>query len=265
MTPIFTACGVAFFACVTPTGSAPVQSRMARFSPSAALKVLFLDFRAPEFAESDVQHAGDLFLDSLVGARQAEIVNARDLPDLRDEAMRSAFEGDRSQALLGKHVQELGADVVITGSVFQVGRGLAFVVEAIDAQGQLTDAAGGKGGGDWSSLEGALRRAGSDVMRPLPKAEGPPTAGDAARVIAARSGLFDRCFALALQRSPNLVGRGILSVSLAAAAQPVEVKVSSSSFNDPEFENCLADAARHMRFPVLVGETTLSYPVAYVE
>jgi hypothetical protein len=251
-------------ACATSSGSGPAQSRVARFSPSASLKVLFLDFRAPEFPESDVQHVGDLFLDSLVGARQAEVVNARDLPDLRDESSRAAYEGDRSPGLLGKHAQEVGADVVVTGSIFKVGRNLAFTIEAVDAQGHLADGAGGKGS-EWTSLEATLRRAGGDLMRPMPKAEGPPTAGDAARVLAARSGLFDRCYARALQRAPSLVGRGILSVALGASVEPTDVTVSSSSFNDADFEACLADAVRHMKFPILVGETTLSYPVAYVE
>ena len=262
---ILGAVGGLLCACVAPSSSGPWRGRTGRFSPSAALKVLFLDFHAPEFPEPDVSRAGDLFLDSLVGARQAEIVNARDLPELRDESTRTAFEGDRSPRLLGGHARELGADVLITGDVFRAGRNLVFTIDAIDPEGRLVDGAGGKAGGDWSSLEAALRQAGGDVMRPLPRVEGPPSAGDAARVLAARSGLLDRCYAVALKRVPNLIGRGILSVSLGSAAEPAEVKISSSSFNDGEFEGCLADAVRHLQFPILVGETTLSYPVAYAE
>jgi hypothetical protein len=104
-------------ACATASGSGAGAGRTPSFSPSAALKVLFLDFHAPDFPEADVQRAGDLFLDSLVGERQAEVVNARDLPDLRDESARLAFEGDRSPSLLGRHAQEHGADVTVTGSI----------------------------------------------------------------------------------------------------------------------------------------------------
>jgi hypothetical protein len=111
----------------------------------------------------------------------------------------------------------------------------------------------------------ALRHAGSDLMRPMPKPDGPPTAGDAARALGARSGLLDRCYALALLRAPALVGRGVISVSLGATAEPADVKVASSSFNDADLDACFADAVRHVHFPVLAGETTLNFPVAYVE
>jgi hypothetical protein len=246
------------------SGNAPAR-RATHFSPSAPLRVLFFDFRGQGVADSDLLHAGDLFLDSLVEARQAEVINARNLPESRDETAAAAFEGDRTPAKLGARAGSMGADYAVTGEIVRSARGsFFFAIEAVDVHGDIADGAGGKVPGEVTSVESAVQSAGGAILRAMPRPDGPATASDAARAMSARSGLLDRCYALGLMRSPSLVGRGIITVTLGATPEPVDVKVSSS-FNDAAFESCLVSAVKTIRFPVLVGETTLNFPVAYVE
>ncbi len=255
----------AICACATaqgPTTLAPLD----RFSPSSKLKVLFFDLSADGVPEADLRRAGDIFAASLADARGAEILLARILPEYLDEATRGEFEADKSPRILGRRARELGADVAATGIAARVGPNLyAVAIEAVDREGVVIDGFGAKVSGDFGAAATAIRAAGHKLLAPLPVPDGPPTSGDAARAIAARSGLFDRCYALALRRKNTLVGRGVIEVSLAGGSSAVSAGLAASSFGDEGMEACLLDAVKSMRFPALPGTTTLRVPVAYVQ
>lgn len=243
------------------------------FSPSAPIKVLLVDLEV-RGGESSLAEREELLIAAEVPSAipGGQVVRQRDVfAATADEKEERLFRGQSLEDLRATG-RRMGADWVVGG---WLGRGgwaakdpsgpwLCDLWALSVTSGRVERRAACAQRRGPPDFDGAVRTAAARLLAKDPEVSGPPAVADLVRLLNARRGHLDHCYAELLLGSGKAQGRMVLRLAVdGETGQARSVLVQGSTVGDATLDKCLVAEARELPFPRGVG-AELDYPLVLV-
>jgi hypothetical protein len=257
------------FACATPAREA--SHHRSRFTPGAALKVLLVSLEQRGGEPGLAAREEELVVSEIIySVGHSEVLRERDLFAVSPDADKEkAFRADRSSAALRAAGKEVGADWVLIGWVGKAGAAASSATSphvcdlaALSVtSGRFERRAACVNSAGPPRFDQAVRRAAAQLFATDPEVAGPATSGDVVRLLEARRGHFQHCYAEALIQSPQLQGRAMLNLAIDPSGRASSARMEGLVTAGTSFSRCVEAEAKALPYPKVQAE--IEYPLAF--